>query len=63
MHNELTEIIDLMVMGNWQDAINEYKALNITPAEFSTLVNNINSRDLIEDLALLGFYARGRNND
>ena len=51
-------IIELMLNGNWTDAIKEYKQLNLTPAELQGLIEYYDTETL-KDLALLGFYARG----
>jgi len=56
----MVDIIELLHNGNWSDAIEKYKALNISANEFMEYLYT-RDKDSIADIALLGFYARGEN--
>ncbi len=53
----LEEIQDLMTNGNWSDAQDLFKAINITGQEFEDVMDDKSDSELA-DFALLGFYCR-----
>ena len=52
----MNDIEDLMHDGNWEDAQNLYKALNISANEFHRYLEN-EARNVL-NWTLLGFYTR-----
>ena len=57
---ELRDILEQAFMGNWSSAIEEYKSLNMSPRDFTAIAYSLSSNDLC-DLALLGYYAREKD--
>ena len=53
----MNDIIKLIEMGQWRDAIAKYKELTISATQFSAFIEDL-TPSLRADLALLGFYAR-----
>lgn len=53
----LDVISDLLMNGQWEDAIKMYKAININARDFSLWIDE-QPIDIIDDFALLGFYSR-----
>ena len=56
----MKEIQELLTNGNWSDAIEKYKLLNISPREFSEYLANL-CMDELEDFALLGYYVKEKS--
>ncbi len=54
---EFTQMLEVMLNGNWAEAIARYKSLNITARKFQELLTELNDEEL-RDIALLGFYAK-----
>jgi len=51
----LEQIEELMMNGNWQEAKEEFKALNCTTSDFRDWIEE-RSSETLEDFTLLGFY-------
>ena len=56
---ELIKIRDLMVNGNWGDAIRKYKNLKLSPADFAVFYDSLSDEEDKRDFAILGYYTRG----
>ncbi len=54
----LNRIKDLMENGQWSQAINNFKKLLITPAQYQDYLDTINDIETLKDFALLGFYTK-----
>jgi hypothetical protein len=55
-HTSINNIENLMLNGNWTDAIISFKQLNISPNEFRQYLET-NNTDLL-NWAILGYYAK-----
>ena len=53
----MNEILQLMENGQWAEAIEKFRKINISGREFGEILDEIDDEEL-RDLALLGFYAR-----
>jgi hypothetical protein len=63
MKNVAEELEKLMSNGNWAEAIHKLKNCRITPREFTEQLEELiqdkrNPVEILQDFALLGFYAR-----
>ena len=54
----LDRIKDLMENGIWSEAIDKFKHLNCSAAEYQEYLGSIADIDTIRDFALLGFYTK-----
>ena len=55
---DFENIAEMLLNGNWSDAIAEFQAINPTPREYQNWLESRPDKDELKDLALLGFYAR-----
>lgn len=55
--SEIDNILVLLASGQWLDAIDIFKKLNISAKEFNKILENLSPID-IQDMAMLGFYSR-----
>jgi len=53
----LENIKDLMDNGHWTQAQKDFKAVNITPSEYTDWIQE-QEQDVVNDFALLGYYCR-----
>lgn len=58
MKEELDEILELLINGNWTDAEDEFKKLNCSAREFGEFIANLDV-NYLQKITFLGFYTRG----
>jgi hypothetical protein len=59
--DQLERIVNNAYNGNWSDAINEYKTLNLSPQDFMAKLEIIQDKyvdNIYKDMTLIGFYSR-----
>ena len=54
----MNKVLDLIKNGQWAEAMEKYKRLNISGKEMGDFLNDQEEPDTLRDIALLGFYSR-----
>ena len=54
----MNKILNLIENGQWAEAMEKYKKINISGREMGDFLNNQEEPDVLRDIALLGFYSR-----
>ena len=54
---EIEEIIDIALNGNWDEATERFKALDLYNSDYEMVLEDLNQEELIV-LATIGYYAR-----
>ena len=59
--SKLERIVNNAYNGNWYDAIDEYKTLNLSPQDLMAKLEIIQDQyvdNIYKDMTLIGFYSR-----
>jgi len=54
----MDEIVELLENGQWTNAMQKFKRINISGKEMGDYLDYIKTSDTLRDIALLGFYSR-----